>query len=109
VDADPGVREVRFPPEIEGAAYFVVAEGLANVLKHSGASAATVTISASDSMLRLAIADDGSGFDAAAVNESGLRGLRDRISALGGYVEITGDGSGTRLEVSLPASPVSHV
>jgi signal transduction histidine kinase len=109
VDADPRVREVRFPPEIEGAAYFVVAEGLANVLKHSGASAATVTISASDSMLRLAIADDGNGFDAAAVNESGLRGLRDRISALGGYVEITGDGSCTRLEVSLPASPVSHV
>jgi len=109
VDADPGVREVRFPPEIEGAAYFVVAEGLANVLKHSGASEATVTISASDSLLRLAIADDGSGFDAALVKESGLRGLRDRISALGGHVEITGAGSGTRLEVSLPASPVSQV
>ncbi|MDQ6876898.1 MAG: sensor histidine kinase [Candidatus Dormibacteraeota bacterium] len=109
VDADPTVREVRFAPEIEGAAYFVVAEALANVLKHSGATEATVTISASDSWLRLAIADDGRGFDLGAVRESGLRGLRDRIEALGGHVEIVSQGSGTRLDASLPALNGSHV
>ena len=109
VDADPTVREVRYPPEIEGAAYFVVAEGLANVLKHSGATEATVTISASDSWLRVAIADDGRGFDAGAVKESGLRGLRDRVAALGGHVVIDGGGSGARLEASLPCAPGPHV
>ncbi len=108
VDADPTVREVRYAPEIEGAAYFVVAEGLANVLKHSGATEATVTISASDSWLRLAIADDGRGFDPGAVRESGLRGLRDRVEALGGHLEVDGRGSGTRLDASLPAAQGSH-
>jgi signal transduction histidine kinase len=103
VNADPTVREVRYPPAIEGAAYFVVAEGLANVLKHSGATEATVTISASDSWLRVAIADDGRGFDAGAVRESGLRGLRDRVAALGGHVEVDGGASGTRLVASLPS------
>lgn len=109
VDADPTVREVRYAPEIEGAAYFVVAEGLANVLKHSGATEATVTIRVSGSCLRLAIIDDGRGFDPGTARESGLRGLRDRIEALGGNVEIDGQGSGTRLEVSLPSTPGQHV
>jgi signal transduction histidine kinase len=108
VDADPALREVRYAPEIEGAAYFVVAEGLANVLKHSGASEATVTVTASDSCLRVAIADDGHGFDPGAVRESGLRGLRDRVEALGGQVEIDSQQSGTRLHASLPALEGSH-
>jgi signal transduction histidine kinase len=108
VDADPAIREVRYAPEIEGAAYFVVAEGLANVLKHSGASEATVTITASESSLRVAIADDGHGFDPGAVQESGLRGLRDRVEALGGHVEVDSHRSGTRLHASLPALEGSH-
>jgi signal transduction histidine kinase len=109
VDADPTVREVRYAPEIEGAAYFVVAEGLANVLKHSGATEASVTISASDSCLRVAIVDDGRGFDPGAVRESGLRGLRDRVEALGGHMEMDSGRSGTRLDVSLPTAEGLHV
>lgn len=109
VEADSKVRGVRYAPEIEGAAYFVVAEGLANVLKHSGATEATVTISASDSWLRVAIADDGRGFAAGEVMESGLRGLRDRVAALGGHVEIDGGESGTRLEASLPSAREPNV
>jgi signal transduction histidine kinase len=108
VDATPAVREIRYSPEIEGAAYFVVAEGLANVLKHSGATAATVTITAGDSWLHIAIADDGHGFDHQSVHESGLRGLRDRVEALGGHVEIDSQESGTRLDASLPTSNGSH-
>jgi signal transduction histidine kinase len=103
VEADPSVRELRYAPEIEGAAYFVAAEGLANVLKHSGATEATVTITSSDSCLRIAIADDGHGFDRVGARESGLRGLRDRVEALGGHVEIDSSRSGTRLDASLPA------
>ena len=104
VDADPTVREVRYAPEIEGAAYFVVAEGLANVLKHAGATEASVTISEGRSCLRVAIADDGHGFDLKATQESGLRGLRDRVAALGGEVELVSGRSGTSLAVSLPTS-----
>jgi len=103
VEADPSIREVRYAPEIEGAAYYVVAEGLANMLKHSGATDATVTITSSDSCLRIAIADDGHGFDHVRARESGLRGLRDRVEALGGHVEIDSSRSGTRLNASLPA------
>jgi signal transduction histidine kinase len=102
VDADSSVSEIRYAPEIEGAAYFLVAEGLANVLKHSGATQATVTIRAVDSWLQIAIADDGRGFEPGAVRESGLRGLRDRVEALGGHVAIDGQGPGTRLKASLP-------
>lgn len=108
VEADASVREERFSPEIEGAAYFVVAEGLANVLKHSGAAQATVTISASDAWLRVAVADDGRGYDQGAVQESGLRGLRDRVEALGGRIEIDRLQSGTRLGAALPALNRSH-
>ena len=103
VDADSSVSEARFAPEIEGAAYFVVAEGLANVLKHSGATEATVAIRAVDSWLEVTIADDGRGFEAGAVRESGLRGLRDRVEALGGHVAIDSQSSGTKLKASLPA------
>ena len=108
VEADPSEREVRYAPEIEGAAYFVVAEGLANVLKHSGATEATVTITSSDSCLRVAIADDGHGFDQGETSESGLRGLRDRVDALGGHVEVESSRSGTRLDASLPALHGTH-
>ena len=102
VDADASVKEARYAPEIEGAAYFVVAEGLANVLKHSGATEAEVAIRADDSWLEVTITDDGHGFEASAVRESGLRGLRDRVDALGGRVELDSQGSGTRLKASLP-------
>lgn len=102
VDADSSVREDRYAPEIEGAAYFVVAEGLANVLKHSDATEATIAIRAWDSWLEVTIADDGRGFEPGTVSESGLRGLRDRVEALGGRVTIDRQGSGMRLRASLP-------
>jgi signal transduction histidine kinase len=104
VAAAPSVIEVRYAPEIEGAAYFVVAEGLANVLKHSGATEATVTIETVDSWLRVAIADDGHGFETGAIRESGLRGLRDRVEALGGQMVIESHDSGTRVQASLPTN-----
>jgi signal transduction histidine kinase len=81
-----------------------VAEGLANVLKHSGATEATVSIETVDSWLRVAIADDGHGFETSAIRESGLRGLRDRVEALGGQMVIESDGSGTRVQASLPTN-----
>ncbi|GAC1484048.1 MAG: hypothetical protein PVSMB9_09930 [Candidatus Dormibacteria bacterium] len=108
VQADGQIRNSRYAPEIEGAAYFVVAEGLANVLKHSGAGQATVLIAAENSHLNLEVSDDGHGFDAGAVGDSGLRGLRDRVEALGGTLGIDSRPNGTRLRASLPARDRNH-
>jgi len=108
VEADSRVRTSRYAPEIEGAAYFVVAEGLANVLKHAGADQATVTLSVVNSHLSVEVADDGHGFVAANSPESGLRGLRDRVEALGGRLGIDSRPDGTRLQASLPARERVH-
>jgi signal transduction histidine kinase len=93
----------RFAPEVEGAAYFVVAEALGNVLKHSGASRAWVTLETTPSRaLRVVVRDDGQGFDADAVRHRGLVGLRDRIEAQGGTLAVVSrPGQGTCLTATV--------
>ncbi len=103
VEADPAIRGLRYEEEIEGAAYFVACEGLVNVLKHASASQATVRISENGEDLAIRVSDDGVGIGSGSVRESGLRGLRDRLDALGGTLRISGNGTGTRLEATLPA------
>jgi signal transduction histidine kinase len=103
IDAAPSLRGARFPEAIEGAAYFAVSEGIANVLKHSRASSARVLLAASDRSLLVAVEDDGSGFDASRARGSGLSGLRDRLAAVGGTLDLTtSPGRGTRLSASFP-------
>jgi signal transduction histidine kinase len=105
VNADDRVRSTRYAEEIEGAAYFTVTEGLANVLKHSGASEASVTISAADFGISLRLADDGCGFDPDRGGYTGLQGLRDRLEAVGGSLRVDSGSSGTTLAARLPARP----
>jgi signal transduction histidine kinase len=105
VNADDRVRSTRYAEEIEGAAYFTVTEGLANVLKHSGASEASVTISAADSGIALRLEDDGCGFDPDRGGYTGLQGLRDRLEAVGGSLRVDSGSSGTTLAARLPARP----
>jgi signal transduction histidine kinase len=105
VNADDRVRSTRYAEEIEGAAYFTVTEGLANVLKHSGASEASVTISAADSGITLQLADDGCGFDPYGGAYTGLQGLRDRLEAVGGSLRVDSGSCGTTLAARLPARP----
>lgn len=100
---EPLRRGLRLEPDVESAAYFVVAEGLANAVKHSGAG--TITVEAGQASeptgLRLAVADDGVG--GATPAGRGLRGLRDRVTALGGDFDVSSPvGDGTRLSVWLP-------
>jgi signal transduction histidine kinase len=99
VDAQLGRRPV---PVIESAAYFVVAESLTNVAKHAPGARATVTIRLDRDTLDVVVADDGpGGADVAA--GSGLDGLRRRVAALDGEMEIASPaGEGTRIEVRLP-------
>jgi signal transduction histidine kinase len=93
----------RLPERVEVAAYFVVAEALANVAKHAGASVVQVDVDADDGLLRLAIGDDGVG-GADPARGSGLVGLKDRVEATGGTLRVESRrGQGTRLLVELPA------
>ena len=71
----------RLPEPFEAAAYFVVAEALANVTKHARASSATVTLIVGGGRVLVGVRDDGRG-GADARNGSGLRGLADRLQAL---------------------------
>ena len=94
--------DVRLPPAIEAAAYFVVNECLANVAKYSEAEQATVAVREQVGTLVVEVVDDGrGGADPAA--GSGLRGLVDRVGALDGTLEVVSPpGVGTRVRAELP-------
>jgi signal transduction histidine kinase len=96
--------EERPPEPVEAAAYYVVAEALANIAKHAEASRARVAVELDDGLLRLRIEDDGVG-GADPTAGSGLTGLRDRVEALGGSLAIRSPrGEGTALDVALPVA-----
>ena len=104
IEADGLARGARLPEEIEGAAYFLVCEGLANTLKYAAAQHARVRLAATPTRVRIEVIDDGQGFDPAAVTCSGLRGLADRIEAVGGSLRVESrPGDGTCLGAELPA------
>ena len=110
LDVTPALRARRFPPAVEGAAYFTVCEALSNAMKHAAADHLVVRVAAEDGELSVDVADDGSGFDTRTVARSGLSGLADRIEALGGSLLVTSAPSkGTRLSVRLPVSSVTLV
>jgi signal transduction histidine kinase len=92
----------QLPRHVEVAAYYVVSEALTNVAKHAQASVVHVELQAQQETLRLAIRDDGVG-GADPAQGSGLIGLRDRIDALGGRLEVTSPiGGGTTLLIQVP-------
>jgi signal transduction histidine kinase len=95
--------EGRLPPALEATIYYVVAEALANVEKHAHASEVTVRVTQKDAGLVVEVSDDGvGGVDPFG---SGLRGLRDRVEASEGRLEVSGEpGRGTRLVAELPCA-----
>jgi len=110
VSGDGLPPDARFGPDIEGAAYFFVCEALGNVLKHADATRAVVRLQAGQGRLTVEVHDDGRGFAIQAAAQSGLRGLRDRIEALGGRMEISSTaGRGTSVSAWLPTGEPVHV
>jgi signal transduction histidine kinase len=94
----------RLPEPVEAAAYYVVAEALANVAKYARASEVRVQVSRENGHARIEVADDGVG---GAVQDagSGLRGLADRVEALGGRLVLDSPvGAGTRLRAEIPCA-----
>jgi signal transduction histidine kinase len=94
--------EPRAPQAVEAAAYFIVAEALANVAKHAHATQAWVTARRADDVLHLSITDDGVG-GADPHGGTGLAGLRDRVQAVDGTFMLTSPPGGvTTITVELP-------
>jgi len=92
----------RLPERVEVAVYYVASEALTNAAKHAHASVMHLDLEADDTTVQLSIRDDGVG-GADPTRGSGLVGLRDRIEALGGNIEITSPaGGGTSLIVRIP-------
>ncbi|WP_199440920.1 sensor histidine kinase [Umezawaea beigongshangensis] len=88
---------------VESAAYFVVAESLANVVKHSGAQACAITLTRRADALTVEVRDDGRG--GADATGSGLDGLRRRVEALDGTMSVTSPvGGPTVVHVELPCA-----
>ena len=92
----------RLPEPLEVAAYYVVAESLANVAKHAKAEAASVDVHTDEGELVVQIVDDGIG-GADSERGSGIRGLADRVEALNGRLRVwTPRGGGTRVRAEIP-------
>jgi len=92
----------RLPQAIELAAYFVACEALANVGKYAAATSASMHLWKTERGIAIEIADDGVG-GADPAGGSGLRGLSDRVEALGGLVLVTSPpGAGTVVTAELP-------
>jgi GAF domain-containing protein len=104
VDVD--VPAERLDREIEASAYFVVAEALTNVVKHSRARRAVVSAFTEDGLLHVEVRDDGIG--GADPDGRGLVGMGDRLTALGGRLDIDSPADGgTRVAATLPLSAPS--
>ncbi|WP_022885665.1 sensor histidine kinase [Glaciibacter superstes] len=99
-----GITDGALPESIESTAYFVVAEGLANALKHSKAESFSVRLERDGDQLLVEVNDDGIGGASLAAGQ-GLRGLADRVDVIGGRLRVQSElGSGTRLRVELPCA-----
>jgi signal transduction histidine kinase len=94
--------DTRPPEAVEVAVYYVVSESLTNIAKHARASSARVAVAREDGRLVVEVRDDGIG-GAASERGSGLRGLADRVEALGGELFVSSpNGGGTRLRAEIP-------
>ena len=98
----------RYPTDIEVAVYFCCAEALQNVASHAAARHSEVHVWLDGSSLRITVSDDGRGFTPATIDPAatGLQGMRDRLSARGGGLDVrSSPGGGTRVEGWLPVPP----
>jgi signal transduction histidine kinase len=101
--------ERRVGESVEAALYYVASEALANVLKHAGASTVRIDLSMDGDVVQLAIHDDGVGGAGLRRGGSGLIGLKDRIGAVEGTMEISSPiGRGASLLVSIPPQTIKQ-
>jgi signal transduction histidine kinase len=99
----------RFGQDTEAAVYFCCLEALQNIAKYAHATSARIGLQAQNGTLRCTVSDDGTGYDARHTPlGSGQRNMADRLSALGGRLEVrSAPGQGTTITAELPGTPVS--
>ncbi len=108
VELEARIGPDRLPPEVETALYRIVQEALTNVVKHAGARHVSVTLTLKAASVVTVVEDDGEGFapdEVVVTTEGGLGiiGMRERISLLGGRLELeSAPGAGTTLVVEVP-------
>lgn len=105
IDFRHKLERERLPALLEGTLFRIVQEALSNIERHSKADHGTVELIQTDGVARITIADQGIGFDPAAVADGhfGLQGIRERTRLMGGVVEIrSAPGAGTRIAVEVP-------
>jgi len=96
------IPDERLPEPVEAAAYYLVAEALTNVTKYAQASSVRIRVAASNVTVVVEVSDDGVG-GADPATGTGLRGLADRVEALGGSFEVVSPaGAGTTLRAEIP-------
>jgi PAS domain S-box-containing protein len=96
------VLDERLPEPVEAAAYYLIAEALTNVTKYARASEVRVRVAANEASVFVEVSDDGAGGADPAAG-SGLRGLADRVEALGGSLAVESPaGAGTSLRAEIP-------
>jgi signal transduction histidine kinase len=102
VSVDVDASAERVAASVEAAAYFVACEAITNAVKHASSSKVAVRTYRDNGTLRVSVSDDGVG-GAVVRRGSGLAGLRDRVAAHGGTLELVSPrGGGTRIEVAIP-------
>jgi signal transduction histidine kinase len=96
----------RYGPDLESTVYFSVLEALQNVAKYADASSVEVALGTGGGEVLFAVTDDGRGFDPSTSKlGTGLQGIVDRVSALGGTVEVrSAPGEGTTVDGRVPTS-----
>jgi signal transduction histidine kinase len=110
IDLDISLPDKRLGPELETALFRMVQEALTNVARHSGAKAASVTVTADDAAVHAEVTDRGRGFDATTAlarhDSLGLAGLAERVRLAGGQFELFSQpGQGTRLHAEFSLLP----
>jgi signal transduction histidine kinase len=102
VSVDVDASRERVAASVEAAAYFVACEAITNAVKHASPSKVAVRTYRENGTLRVSVSDDGVG-GAVVRRGSGLAGLRDRVAAHGGTLEVVSPhGGGTHIEVAIP-------
>lgn len=110
VELELSLPPARFATELETAVFRMVQEALTNVARHSGATAAAVTVTTDDTTLHVEVSDRGRGFDAGSAlarhDSLGLAGVVERVRLAGGRLEVfSRPGQGTRLHAEFSVAP----
>ncbi len=103
VDADVRLTAPRHSNEVETALYRIVQEAVRNAVRHADAQRVEISVSESDGVLHVCVADDGRGFDPEAQREGfGLTGMSERVALLHGELEIVSSAAGTTVCAAFP-------